>query len=68
MSKAYVIEIDEEAAGLVTAEKDGFRFFAATRAYHALEGVLFRTPREAERAARLRRYGAPRPETQRSKS
>ena len=66
MPKAYVIEIDDEQAGLVTAEKDGFRFFAAMRVYHPLEGALFKSPREAERAARLRRHPARSPTTRRN--
>ena len=53
MSKAYVIEIGEETAGIVAAEKQGFRFYAAHRSYDPLEGVLFATPRAAEKAARL---------------
>ena len=53
MSTAYVIEIGEEAAGIVAAEKRGFRFYAAHRKYDSLEGVLFATPRAAEKAALL---------------
>jgi hypothetical protein len=52
MSTAYVIEIDEEAAGIVAAEGRGFRFYAAIRAVSALEGAFFHTPKQAEAAAR----------------
>lgn len=46
----YVIETESEAAGIVVREHNRFRFFAASRAYHALEGQLFSSPRDAERA------------------
>jgi hypothetical protein len=52
MSTAYVIEIEEEAAGIVAAEGKGFRFYAAIRAFSALEGAFFHTPKQAEAAAR----------------
>ena len=52
MSSAYIIEIGEETAGIVAAEKQGFRFYASLRACDALEGVLFNTPRQAEMAVR----------------
>jgi hypothetical protein len=55
MSTAYIIEIGEEAAGIVAAEARGFRFYAATAAYFALEGIVFATPRHAEMAARAHR-------------
>jgi len=46
----YVIETESEAAGIVVRERNRFRFFAASHAYRALEGQLFGSPREAERA------------------
>lgn len=52
MSTAYVIEIDEMAAGIVAAEGKGFRFYAAIRAFAGLEGAFFTTPKQAEIAAR----------------
>ena len=55
MSTAYIIEIGEEAAGIVAAEARGFRFYAATAAYFTLEGAVFATPRHAEMAARAHR-------------
>ncbi len=52
MSTAYIIEILGETVGIVARDKGGFRFFAADHAYNALEGAAFRTPQQAERAAR----------------
>ncbi len=52
---AYVIEIGEETAGIVTAEQRGFRFFAAASPYAKLEGAIFNSPRQAEIAARAHR-------------
>ena len=60
MSDNYVIEIRPQArgitvqAGIVVRDDRGFRFFAATRAFNALEGRLFKNPKAAEQAA-LRR-------------
>jgi hypothetical protein len=51
MSDTYIIEIRSQAAGIVVRNPDGYRFFAASRRFNALEGQLFRNAREAERAA-----------------
>jgi hypothetical protein len=51
MSDAYIIEVRSQAAGIVVRNPGGFRFFAATHKFNALEGQLFRTARDAERAA-----------------
>jgi len=51
MSDTYIIEVSSEAAGIVVREKSGFRFFAATHRFNPLEGRIFRTARDAERAA-----------------
>jgi len=51
MSQAYVIECGELAAGIVTREHRGFLFHAAADAYRRLNGQMFRTPQEAQRAA-----------------
>jgi len=51
MSNAYIIEIQDRAAGIVTRDKRGFSFFSSERAFDSLEGRVFRTVREAERAA-----------------
>jgi hypothetical protein len=53
MSDTYIIEVGSQAAGIVVRDPRGFRFFAATHRFNALEGQLFRNAREAERAARL---------------
>jgi len=52
MSQNYIIEIHEQAAGIVVRDGSKFRFFAATRAFNPLEGRLFKNPREAERAVK----------------
>jgi hypothetical protein len=51
MSDTYIIEIRSQAAGIVVRNPDGYRFFAASHRFNALEGRLFRNAREAERAA-----------------
>lgn len=51
MSDNYIIEARSEAAGIVVRDRNRFRFFAASSVYRGLEGRLFKTPREAERAA-----------------
>ena len=51
MSDTYIIEIRSQAAGIVVRNPDGYRFFAASQRFNALEGQLFRNAREAERAA-----------------
>jgi hypothetical protein len=53
MSDTYIIEVASQAAGIVVRDPKGYRFFAATHRFNALEGQLFRNAREAERAARL---------------
>lgn len=52
MSNTYIIEVGSQAAGIVVRDPRGYRFFAASRHFKRLEGRLFRTAREAERAAR----------------
>jgi hypothetical protein len=51
MSDTYIIEVTSKAAGIVVRNPEGFRFFAASHEFNRLEGQLFRSPREAERAA-----------------
>ncbi len=51
MSDTYIIEVSSEAAGIVVRDKRGFRFFAASHRFNQLEGRLFSSAREAERAA-----------------
>jgi hypothetical protein len=50
----YVIEIGEDAVGIVILERGGFRFHAAQDAFRPLEATLYRSVREAERAAAQR--------------
>lgn len=52
----YIIEVHSQAAGIVVREQRGFRFFAAHHAFNALEGRVFKNPRDAENAA-LRHVG-----------
>jgi len=51
MSDSYIIEISSQAAGIVVLETLGYRFFAAAQPYFRLDGRLFRSARDAERAA-----------------
>ncbi len=51
MSDSYIIEVGSKTAGIVVRNPEGYRFFAATNRFNALEGQLFRNAREAERAA-----------------
>ena len=51
MSDTYIIEVGSKAAGIVVRDRDGYRFFAASHRFNALEGQVFRNAREAERAA-----------------
>lgn len=51
MSDTFIIEVRSQAAGIVVRDKVGFRFFAASHAFNALEGRIFSNAREAERAA-----------------
>lgn len=60
--QAYVIEIDETPAGLVSRNVDErfFTFVSASSRFNALEGHRFATPVAAELAARqLLRRGRP---------
>jgi hypothetical protein len=51
MSNTYIIEVGSQTAGIVVRNPEGYRFFAATHRFNALEGQLFRNAREAERTA-----------------
>jgi len=51
MSDSYIIEVKSRAVGIVVRDRSGFRFFAALPQFFRLEGRLFRSAREAERAA-----------------
>ncbi|OJV04071.1 MULTISPECIES: hypothetical protein [unclassified Nitrobacter] len=54
MSKTYIIEVGSESAGIVVRDRAGFRFFSASRRFSSLDGKLFRSARDAERAAKQR--------------
>lgn len=51
MSDTYIIEVSNQAAGIVVRDRGGYRFFAASHRFNPLEGQIFRNAREAERAA-----------------
>ena len=51
MSDAYTIEVQSMTIGLVVRERDLFRFFSANPAFVELDGLVFKTPAEAESAA-----------------
>jgi len=51
-SAAFIIEIGGAAAGIVAADGARFRFHAAGPRFQPLDGQIFRTPGDAERAAR----------------
>jgi hypothetical protein len=59
MFSHYVIEAGDQQAGLVILERGGFRFYAATPTFAALEGRLFRSALDATRAAET--FRRPRP-------
>jgi hypothetical protein len=52
MSDSYIIEVGSTTAGIVVRDSGGYRFFAASHRFNRLEGQIFRSAREAERAAR----------------
>lgn len=54
MSKSYIIEVGSESAGIVVRDRAGFRFFSASQRFSSLDGRLFRSARDAERAAKNR--------------
>jgi hypothetical protein len=51
MSKSYIIEVSSQAAGIVVRSSQGYVFFAASQRFNRLDGKVFRSAREAERAA-----------------
>ena len=51
MSDSYIIEVSSQAAGIVVRDRLGYRFFAAAEPYFRLDGRVFRTARDAQRAA-----------------
>jgi hypothetical protein len=55
MIQSYIVEIGEEAVGLVSREQPSqpFRFVASDARLRQLDGAPFATPRAAEAAAQL---------------
>ena len=51
MSNAYIIEVQDRAAGIVARDGRGFSFFSSERLFDSLEGRTFFSVRDAERAA-----------------
>jgi hypothetical protein len=51
MSDNFIIEICSQTAGIVVRNADGYRFFSASHRFNSMEGQLFRSANEAERAA-----------------
>ena len=51
MSDTFIIEIGSQTAGIVVRNPDGYRFFSASHRFNSMEGQLFRSANEAERAA-----------------
>jgi hypothetical protein len=51
MSDNYIIEVRTGAAGIVVRDGHKYRFFAASHSFNELEGHLFKSPKEAEKAA-----------------
>lgn len=49
---SFAIEVFDEPAGVIVQQSRGYRFFASTQRFHALEGRVFRNARMAEREAR----------------
>ena len=51
MSDARIIEIEGETAGIAVTDAGGVNFYAAHRKFYPLDGLHFRTCKDAERAA-----------------
>lgn len=52
MSNAYVIEASGETAGIIVREGQRFRFLSSSPRFWSVDGNYYRSPEEAERAAR----------------
>lgn len=61
MFDSYVIEIDDDEAGLLLRHGDGFVFHAVAPRWRAFEGHRFGGPGAAERALRRAVRPAPTP-------
>ena len=51
MAQAFVVEVFGRTAGILSRERNCFRFSASTPAMKALDGQLFKSQRDAELAA-----------------
>lgn len=60
MSRAYIIEVNNRTAGIVTGDERGFSFFSSERMFDSLEGRQFGSAPDAELAARAVQCRAPR--------
>lgn len=52
MTNAYIIEVDNEAVGIVVRSGPNYIFYASNPRYAALEGEAFPSPSQATLAAR----------------
>lgn len=50
---AYVIEVDDLAAGIVVREDRRYRFYSSHARFRTLDGAIFRKPMAAWQAARV---------------
>lgn len=50
MADAYILETEHETAGIVVAEPEGLRFYAATPGFNRIDGVLYRSLKAARSA------------------
>lgn len=52
MTDAFIVEVNDEAAGIVVRTGRDYFFYASDQRYASLEGSAFSSPLKAERAAR----------------
>ena len=50
MADAYILETAQDTAGIIVAEPGGVRFYAATRHFDRLDGVLYKSVKAARLA------------------
>ncbi|MGA8172036.1 MAG: hypothetical protein WB816_14545 [Methylocystis sp.] len=51
MFHAYLVEVGQQAVGVVTRESEGYRFFAVKHSFRALEEEIFDSAEKARSAA-----------------
>jgi hypothetical protein len=54
--QAYVIEVDDDAVGIVVRDSDGYTFHAAASAYYPLDHRRFASAAAAQKAAQALRH------------